>query len=117
MSMIYCPTCGRHVSSRARACPGCGEPIAVRVASRVRSDSEPVYPLTPIPPLWSPGIAAVLSFFIPGLGQIYKGQILNGLLWMLFVPVGYYLFCIPGAVLHLLCIFGAASGDPTRYRR
>lgn len=116
MSMIYCPTCGRHVSSRAHACPGCGEPIARRVAARGRASDDHVYPVTPTPALWSPGIAAVLSFFIPGLGQIYKGQILNGLLWMLFVPIGYYFLCIPGAILHLCCIYGAASGDPTRYR-
>jgi len=31
------------------------------------------------PPIqrWSPGLAAVLSFFLPGLGQLYKGQILS----------------------------------------
>ena len=28
----------------------------------------------------NPGIAAVLSFFITGLGQIYNGQILKGIL-------------------------------------
>jgi hypothetical protein len=28
---------------------------------------------------WNPGIAAVLSFLIPGLGQMYKGQEINGL--------------------------------------
>jgi TM2 domain-containing membrane protein YozV len=27
----------------------------------------------------NPGVAAVLSFLIPGLGQIYNGQILKGL--------------------------------------
>ena len=30
----------------------------------------------------TPGIAAVLSFFICGLGQIYNGQILKGLMMM-----------------------------------
>jgi hypothetical protein len=61
---------------------------------------------------WSPGVAAVLSFVIPGLGQIYKGQVLNGLVWLVFVVVGYAAFILPGLFLHLCCIIGAASGDP-----
>ncbi|MGQ0508055.1 MAG: DUF5683 domain-containing protein, partial [Myxococcaceae bacterium] len=28
-----------------------------------------------------PGIAAVLSFFIPGVGQIYNGEIWRGVFW------------------------------------
>jgi LCP family protein required for cell wall assembly len=31
----------------------------------------------------SPGLAALLSFFLPGLGQAYAGQPLRGLLWAL----------------------------------
>jgi TM2 domain-containing membrane protein YozV len=30
-------------------------------------------------PSKNPGLAAVLSFFVPGLGQIYNGQIAKGL--------------------------------------
>ena len=29
----------------------------------------------------SPGVAMVLSFLIPGLGQLYRGHLLTGLLW------------------------------------
>jgi len=66
------------------------------------------------PPIqkWSPGIAAVLSFFVPGLGQLYKGQILNGIVWFFFVGFGYLALILPGLILHLLCIVGAASGNP-----
>lgn len=63
---------------------------------------------------WSPGIAAVLSFLIPGLGQLYRGKILRGLLWFLAAVIGYAAFIVPGIVIHLLCIFAAASGDPTK---
>jgi TM2 domain-containing membrane protein YozV len=47
----------------------------------------------------SPGLAAVLSFFICGLGQIYNGQILKGLVflcayavswWMMLLVVGFF---------------------------
>lgn len=62
-------------------------------------------------PLWNPGIAALLSFIIPGAGQMYKGQVLNGLAWFAMVVVGYFFICIPGFVLHLLCVGSAAMGD------
>jgi len=35
----------------------------------------------------STGIAAVLSFFYPGLGQIYNGQILKGVLFVITIPL------------------------------
>jgi hypothetical protein len=62
---------------------------------------------------WNPGIAAVLSLVIPGAGQMYKGQIGNGLVWLVIVVIGYMAFVGPGVVLHLCCIIGAASGRPT----
>lgn len=110
MKMIYCPACGHQVSARASACPKCGDPI------RNTTDHAPPPFIVHAPPeqLWNPGIAAVLSFFIPGLGQIYKGQIFNGIAWMIFVPIGYFLFIIPGLLLHLMCIIGASMGDPMR---
>jgi TM2 domain-containing membrane protein YozV len=66
------------------------------------------------PPIqrWSPALAAVLSFFLPGLGQLYKGQILNGIVWFFMVGLGYMALILPGLVLHLFCIIGAASGNP-----
>jgi TM2 domain-containing membrane protein YozV len=32
------------------------------------------------------GIAAVLSFIVPGVGQIYNGDILRGLFWLIVTP-------------------------------
>jgi hypothetical protein len=61
---------------------------------------------------WSPGLAAVLSFFVPGLGQLYKGQILNGIVWFFFVGMGYVALILPGLVLHFFCVLGALSGNP-----
>jgi len=39
----------------------------------------------------NPGLAAVLSFFFSGLGQIYNGQILKGLLFMAVQVVNFVL--------------------------
>lgn len=33
-----------------------------------------------------PGLAGVLSFFLPGLGQIYNGAILRGIFWLVITP-------------------------------
>ncbi len=63
-------------------------------------------------PKWSPGIAGLLSFIIPGAGQMYKGKVLRGLLWLFFTTLGYFLLILPGLVLHVICIATAASGNP-----
>ncbi len=34
----------------------------------------------------NPGIAAVLSFVIPGLGQFYNGKFLRGIFWLIVTP-------------------------------
>lgn len=115
MKIIYCPACGRALSSHAEFCPACGHPMSRRTSEFVVTDR--VQPYRQFrQQLWSPGIAAVLSFFIPGLGQLYKRQIFSALLWFVFVPLGYFFLVIPGIILHFFCIVGAAMGDPTRYR-
>ena len=32
------------------------------------------------------GVAAILSFFIPGAGQIYNGDFLRGIFWLIITP-------------------------------
>jgi len=93
MALTLCPECQNKVSGEAEVCPSCGHPIKPR-------------------PLWKPGVAALLSLIIPGAGQLYKGKVLAGLLWFVFVIGGYFLFIVPGLILHLICIIAAASGDP-----
>jgi TM2 domain-containing membrane protein YozV len=45
------------------------------------------------------GIPALLSFFIPGLGQIIKGQVGKGILTFLGVGLGLMLLVIPGIIV------------------
>jgi TM2 domain-containing membrane protein YozV len=56
----------------------------------------------------NPGLAAVLSLFLPGAGQLYAGRIVGALLWFMVVTAGYYMI-LPGLILHLFCIVSAAS--------
>jgi len=34
----------------------------------------------------NPGVAAVLSVLIPGVGQIYNGDFLRGIFWLIVTP-------------------------------
>ncbi len=117
-----CPTCSNMCDKNAVACPKCGHPFQAPVARPVGPPiRQPIAQAQPTqqvvvsaPPVrkWSPGVAAVLSFFIPGLGQLYKGHLLSAMLWFVLVGVAYFFLVVPGLVLHLICIIDALSGDP-----
>ena len=53
----------------------------------------------------NPGIAAVLSFIVPGFGQIYNGDFLWALIWLIITP-GFYLGT--GGILGFVCHFVSA---------
>ena len=42
----------------------------------------------------NPGLAAVASFFFSGLGQIYNGEILKGVLLMVIQVINVLLMCV-----------------------
>ena len=55
----------------------------------------------------SPGIAAVLSVLLPGLGQVYTGRLLAGALWFLGTGLAYWAVLLPGFLAHAVCIWSA----------
>ena len=55
----------------------------------------------------SPGLAAVFSVFLPGLGQVYSGQLVAGALWFLATSVSYWAVLLPGFLVHALCIWSS----------
>jgi TM2 domain-containing membrane protein YozV len=57
-----------------------------------------------------PGIAAVLSVVIPGLGQVYNGRLVAGGLWLVATLFGYAAVLVPGTVLHIACVYCAYKG-------
>jgi TM2 domain-containing membrane protein YozV len=52
-----------------------------------------------------PFLAGVLSFIIPGVGQLYNGRILAGILWLIFTP-GFWIGT--GGTLGWICHVVAA---------
>ena len=64
-----------------------------------------------------PGVAAVLSLIVPGVGQIYNGDILRGLFWLVITP-GFWLGtggCL-GFVCHLIAAATAFSRAEAKER-
>ncbi|TNE91317.1 MAG: hypothetical protein EP330_05430 [Deltaproteobacteria bacterium] len=63
----------------------------------------------------NPGIAAVLSMLIPGVGQIYAGHILWGIFWLVITP-GFWIGsggCL-GWICHILSAVQAANQAQAR---
>jgi TM2 domain-containing membrane protein YozV len=58
----------------------------------------------------NPGTAAVLSFILPGLGQIYNGQVWWAIFWLIITP-GFWLGTggLLGWVAHVLSAWAAYS--------
>lgn len=57
----------------------------------------------------NPGVAAVLSFLIPGLGQIYNGRFGKGLMHLLIVPfIAFLATGIPLYICGILFFFNTA---------
>jgi TM2 domain-containing membrane protein YozV len=56
----------------------------------------------------NPSTAAILSFFIPGAGQIYNGKIWRGIFWLIITP-GFWLGTggMLGWVCHLISAWTA----------
>ncbi len=65
----------------------------------------------------SPGIAAVLSVLLPGLGQVYSGRLLAGGLWFLGTTLAYSAVLLPGFLVHAICVWSAyvSARDWFRY--
>ncbi len=67
MGVEYCPHCGEKLKSKnAKICMNCG--CELKPSKKEEKN---------------PTLAAILSFFIVGLGQIYNGQIMKGIILFL----------------------------------
>lgn len=68
----YCSNCGSELSYLAERCPDCGARHTSTVGPYEKEHQK------------SPGLAALLSGLIPGLGQVYNGQVGKGVLILIF---------------------------------
>jgi hypothetical protein len=57
-----------------------------------------------------PFLAGILSLLIPGLGQIYNGQIISGILWLLLTGVSWIGTAgMLGWIVHIIAAYFAYS--------
>ena len=63
----------------------------------------------------SPGVAAVLSFVIPGLGQFYNGKFLRGIFWLIVTPgLWFWSAGFLGWLCHIISAYTAYSYAKSR---
>jgi TM2 domain-containing membrane protein YozV len=65
-----------------------------------------------------PILAAILSFLLPGVGQIYNGRILIGIIWLIVTGVSWIGSAgTLGWIVHLIsayCAYSYAKEHPVR---
>lgn len=66
---VYCRDCGEAIDTRAEICPQCGIRQQPPPSEVGKGETEK-----------DAGIAAVAAFVVPGLGQIYNGEIAKGII-------------------------------------
>lgn len=97
----FCSRCGQQLTvDGASFCKSCGAALDRGTALRREI-----------------GIRPLIAFFlsvIPGLGHIYQGHAMRGVIWFFGVAIAYGAGPI-GYLLHLICAVSAASYGTTRY--
>lgn len=123
---MFCSGCGRQMDAGQQFCAGCGarnpapQTISPQSTSMVATVGTAVAPAQQIIVVSekSPGLAAVLSFFWAGLGQIYNGEISKGILLI----VAYAISCALMAIVigffttPILWIYGMVDAYKTAER-
>jgi TM2 domain-containing membrane protein YozV len=79
MALKPCDGCGREIDTLAAACPGCGRPRDAGSSLYSPELTAEIAAVTNRMATQRHGVPALLSFFVPGLGQIVKGQFGLGL--------------------------------------
>ena len=91
-TIVICPNCGKN-TPEGKFCESCGASVQTTQTFQQPVAQQPVYTQQPAAAVMqkkSAGVAVILSFFLPGLGQIYNGQIGKGI-GMIILSVIFWL--------------------------
>ena len=114
-----CMFCGETIAQSAVKCRHCNEFLDGRPRESKQQQQAPQVIVTqnvgshnvghPMVVGQSSALGGLLSFLIPGLGQLCTGRPLAGMVWFGATLIGYLAFILPGLVLHIICIVDAAK--------
>jgi TM2 domain-containing membrane protein YozV len=77
----FCSNCGEEIDIEAEICPKCGVRVKAPTVASTVGEKNPV-------------LAAILSFLIAGLGQIYNGEIRKGIILIIAYVISIVLCSI-----------------------
>ncbi|MFA6226337.1 MAG: hypothetical protein WC620_09250 [Methanoregula sp.] len=98
----HCPHCGKEsVEGSPRFCSGGG--------ARMDGSIPAGYPGYPVPlrEQKNTTIAGFCSSVLPGLGQVYNGEIAKGYCFFLLALLGLFFFLVPGFLVWLYAMYDA----------
>jgi len=83
------------------------DPVAVQPSPAPVSGAVSQYPPAAVPErIRNPSLAAALSL-LPGLGQVYNGMLLKGIILFVATILGLLIYIIPGACVWVFSIYDA----------
>ena len=94
-----CEFCGEEILAVAKKCKHCGEILDATLREEKSPSKKPKN-------RW---MAVGLSVLIPGLGQLYKEEVIPAILWFVVTLIGYALYVLPGIIVHIFCIVDAGN--------
>lgn len=104
----YCSNCGIQIDEKAEICPECGVRQAPPGAYYPEGDSErEIHQVQQK----NPELAAILSFLIVGVGQIYNGQVGKGVIIIIAAVISGVLWTIGIGIIFSIIIWIYAIYD------
>ncbi len=83
----FCSNCGEQIDARAEICPHCGVRVAMSPSAK------------------NPAVAAILSFFVVGLGQAYNGKYRTAILMFVLAVISTMLWNMVIGVITSLIVW------------
>jgi TM2 domain-containing membrane protein YozV len=100
----YCSDCGKPLENEdSKFCNDWG---AKQNTNNIVEKQETVQ-IVRVPEEKNPFLAAICSFFIPGLGQVYNGETAKGIGVFAGTLIGLFLLIIPGLIVWVFGLYDA----------